>query len=142
MILILVGAVLMYFLADFGYSLFLEYENVSATSLSDWCKKILLMVSFICLATLTLAKKNSWEKMIRIIVLVFTVAFIYFNTSIQLLIFFKVANQITNPEVYNAWISDQIDFWTMYEIWKIIFMDFFAVFLFLAVNKTLDKIKD
>lgn len=107
-------------------------------------------------ACLAFVQRQNWKQQIRILTLAAVLIFIFFNTSLQLSNFFEVGTQITdldnakntagqlqfdNIDKLSSWIASRIQFESSYRLGKILLLDIFAIFAFIAINRTIDKIK-
>ncbi len=90
-------------------------------------------------------KKQNWKNKLRIIVLCFVLSFIIFNTYLHLGHLFDLKESVISAvdTSFDLQLVEAMVRWDIYyRIGKILLLDVFAIFTFVSINYTLNKIKD
>ncbi len=119
-----------------------DLNALSAEQFFQLFSKILFVLSIAII--FVLLKHKNWKQKIRLLTLVATLTFIFYNTSIQLQNFFEKGTRIFSEVKYSQLetMGPYVNFQIYYSLGKIVLLDLFAIFAYFAINRTLNDLQE
>ena len=129
-----------------AYTTYALFETESYTLNPEQFFRPYSKILFVLLIAVTLIfiKYKNWKSKIKVLTLIATLTFIFYNTSLQLQNFFESGTRIFGEVKFSQFetMGPYVDFQIYYRLGKIVLLDLFAIFAFFAINKTVNEVEE